>query len=484
MLSRARLAAKLTIPALLPPEGSNDSTELPTPYQSLGARGVNNLASRLLLTLFPANTPCFRLKIEDDVLEQMQQKRTEAEAALAQLERKVVDSFERAVYRPVLSEVLKHLVVTGNALLYRPEDGNPRMFRIDQFRAVRDASGNLIEVVVKECVHPNALPEEVLAACKVKPSEHKNVEVYTHIQWKSGRVKYHEEINDLVVPKSEGDHPQEKTPWIVLRWIAVANNDYGRGLVEEYIGDLESLEGISEAIITFAAVAAKILLMVRPNSSTNVDDINNAESGEAVVGNPDDVNFLQLEKGQDFSIAKQVYDELTQRISHAFLLRSGTVRDAERVTAEEIRADAQELEDVLGGTYTVLAAELQMPVVRREMVILQKKGKFPHLPDGVVNPIIVTGFEALGRNHATNKLRAFLQDASQLLGPQILQQWIKADAILKQLGTGHGIEALTDIIKTPEEVAEDQQNAILAQMGTSAAAPVAGQVAKAMTQQQ
>lgn len=482
VLSRARLASKLTIPALIPEEGTNDTTELPTPYQSLGARGVNNLSSKLLLTLFPANTPFVRLQIDEDVAAQLGESKTSAEEALAARERKVANRFESSNLRPILSETLKHLIVGGNAVLYRPEDGDARMFRIDQFCAVRDASGHMLELVIKECVHPSVLAAEVMAACEVKPSEHKNVEIYTHVKWEHGKVSYHEEINDIVVPDSAGSHPEDKTPWIVLRWTAVANNDYGRSLVEEYIGDLQSLEGIAEAIVSFAAVAAKIVLMIRPNSSTSAQDINEAETGEAVTGNPDDVGFLQLDKYYDFQVAKAVHDEITQRLSHAFLLRSGTIRNAERVTAEEIRDTAQELEDVLGGTYTVFASELQLPLVRREMAIMEKKRELPPLPKGVVSPIIVTGFEALGRNHATNKLRAFLSDAANLLGPAIVAQWVNPAVVLKQLGTGHGVEALSDLIKTPEQVQTDQQQMLMAQMGSQAAGPVAGQIAKAVTQ--
>ena len=49
-LNRGRECAKLTIPSLLPDSGSNFSTVNRTPFQSIGSRGVNHLASRDLLT--------------------------------------------------------------------------------------------------------------------------------------------------------------------------------------------------------------------------------------------------------------------------------------------------------------------------------------------------------------------------------------------------------------------------------------------------
>src|SRR5687767_367206 len=60
-LERARECARYTLPFLMPPEGHTKDTHFKTPWQGVGARGVNNLASKLLLTLLPPNSPFFRL---------------------------------------------------------------------------------------------------------------------------------------------------------------------------------------------------------------------------------------------------------------------------------------------------------------------------------------------------------------------------------------------------------------------------------------
>ena len=46
-LRRARDAAALTIPYLVPPDNNNNNTVYDTPFQGIGARGVNNLSSKL-----------------------------------------------------------------------------------------------------------------------------------------------------------------------------------------------------------------------------------------------------------------------------------------------------------------------------------------------------------------------------------------------------------------------------------------------------
>ena len=89
-LQRARDCSKVTIPGLIPDAGQGDRGRLKTPYQSLGARGVNYLASKLLITLFPPNSSFFKLEIDDlalRVAEQGPEIKTELDTALVQVER-------------------------------------------------------------------------------------------------------------------------------------------------------------------------------------------------------------------------------------------------------------------------------------------------------------------------------------------------------------------------------------------------------------
>ena len=72
-LDRARECSELTIPTLIPDDGFESSSEIYTPFQSVGARGVNNLASKLLLLLLPPNSPFFRLSLSGKTKEELEQ---------------------------------------------------------------------------------------------------------------------------------------------------------------------------------------------------------------------------------------------------------------------------------------------------------------------------------------------------------------------------------------------------------------------------
>lgn len=480
ILERARDCSDLTIPSLMPREGHNENSKLPQPYQSLGARGLNNLASKLALALLPAGNPFFRLNVSEGVAAEVENL-NEIQEELRKIENRAMKRVENSNLRIILHATLKQLAGAGNALLFMPDEGGARMFRLTQYCVVRDAMGNWRELVVKESVHPTTLDEEVVAAVGlvIDPTDDRNVDVFTRVERVGKKVEWYQEINDVEVPGSRGRTAFKNSPYIPLRWSAVENEDYGRGHVEEYLGDLRSLEGLSKSIIQFAAAAAKVIFLERPNSSTDIEALQEAESGEFVEGNPEDVVALQVEKFPDFQVAKATVDDLTLRLSHAFLLTTGTIRNAERVTAEEIRMQAQELEDVLGGVYTVLSQELQLPIVRRLMAQMKRAGDLPELPDGALEPVIVTGFDALGRGHELNKYRQYFADGTALFGPEFMMQF-DPTAVAALMATHHNVD-ISNIMKSEDQMATEGQQARMDTVIDKGTAPLvsgAMQVAK------
>ena len=158
-LERARESAELTIPYLYPPAGSNQATTYPTPYQAIGARGVMNLASKLMLALFPPQAPFFRLDVDDLVYRQIQgdpQQKATIEQGLAKIEKAVMDSIERNNDRVAVYEALKHLIVSGNALIFMGKDGL-KHYPLNRFVVNRDGNGNVLEIVTKELISRQVL---------------------------------------------------------------------------------------------------------------------------------------------------------------------------------------------------------------------------------------------------------------------------------------------------------------------------------------
>ena len=119
-LDMGRRAAKLTLPYLLTEEGQVDGGPLRTPWQSVGAKGCNVLASKMMLSLFPVNTTFFKLQVNDGELAAMPdvtpEVRSEIDLSLNKMERIVMQQIAESSDRVALHAAMKHLVVTGNAL--------------------------------------------------------------------------------------------------------------------------------------------------------------------------------------------------------------------------------------------------------------------------------------------------------------------------------------------------------------------------------
>ncbi len=483
-LDRGQECSELTIPSLLPPDGFHSSTDLYNPFQSVGARGVNNLASKLLLLLLPPNSPFFRLSVSGNAkrdLDQQKEIKSEVEKSLATIEREVSSKIEQLALRVSVFEALKHLIVAGNVLTYLPKKGTMRVFPLTNFVCKRDASGNIVEIVIEETIHPTYLDGDTLERISqfedYKPDE--ECELYTHIYKLNDKEFYTcQEVKGVKIESSQGTYPVDSLPYQALRMVRVDNEDYGRGYVEEFLGDLKSLEGLSQSLVESAAASSKVVFMVRPNSVTRKKDLANTRNGDIITGSGDDVAVLQAQKQYDLQVVERSIAKLEERLSYAFLLNTAIQRDAERVTAQEIRYMAQQLETAMGGIYSLLSQEFQLPLVTILMKRMSQANEIPSLPKNSVKPTIITGVEALGRGNDLQKLREFVAEIANLaqVNPAVVQS-LNTQDLIKRIATGLGIDT-EGLVKSDEELAQEQsaqedamQNQQKMQMAEKAIAP-------------
>lgn len=479
-LRRARDASRLTIPSIIPEEGSTGTTQLDQPYQSVGARGVNNLVAKLMLAMFPPGSPFFRLSITDKITGEAEQAGMENaeqvfEEALAGLERRCMERFEASNVRPVLHSSLKHLVVGGNGLVHRSKAGW-RLHPLSHYVCKRDPEGNVLDIVVKEGLSKMTLPEPVrlillekqaLLEKATDASAERTIDLYTRITREGKMWTVYQEVVDTEVPGTRSSHPLDRPHFLPLRWSEVEGESYGRGHVEEYIGDLASLESLSQSVIDFAAAASKILWLVSTGGVTDPEDLEKAPSGSFVEGDARDVTSLQLDKIQDFQIADSVAQRIEKRLEQAFLLTSSIQRNAERVTAEEIRIMASELEQALGGVYSNLSAELQRPLVQILLGQLKEDGDLGDVPKDALHAKIVTGLDGLGRQGDLVKWDILVSKMAETFGPQAVSEYVSVGAYTRKKADALGLD-ITGVIRSDEEVQaarqEQQDVAMQAQM--------------------
>jgi len=467
-LKAAEDAAKLTIPYLIhPDDNAKGMRQFKTPWQGVGAKGVVTLAAKLMLSLLPPQTSFFKLQVDDAKLgEYGPELKSELDLAFAKVERIILESIAASDDRVVVHQAMKHLVVAGNALIFMGKEGL-KLFPLNRYVIERDGNGNVLEIVTKESISKDII-QELVPELK---TEHANYEsndesdtdcdVYTHVKVNGNRVNWHQEVYDQIIPKSFGKAPTKATPWLPLRFNTVDGEDYGRGRVEEFIGDLKSLEALSQALVEGSAAAAKVVFTVSPSSSTKPKTLSEAGNGAIVQGRPDDIGVVQVGKTADFSTAFQVMQQLERRLSEAFLILS--VRQSERTTAEEVRMTQMELEQQLGGLFSLLTVEFLVPYLDRKLTVMQKDGSIPQIPKDYVHPTIVAGINALGRGQDRESLTMFMQTIAQTVGPEAMMQFINPDEVIKRLAAASGIDVL-NLVKSMQEIQGERQQQMEQQM--------------------
>ena len=479
-LTRVERYAGWTLPNIFPDDPLNEYDEMQNDYQSTGAQAVTNLANKIMMALFQPSRPFFRMNLSQtqktEIIEETDMNEAQIDAVLAEQERAAMRELDKKNGRVVMNDVVQHLIIAGNSLLYMPEEGKMQNYSLRDFTIKRDLRGDLVKVIIRETKAVVALSEELAAiAMSEGYGEEDDVSLYTCIQ-RINEKQYivWQELEDVChCHKKVGLYNKDNLPWIPLTWNLTRNKDYGTGLVENYSGDFHTLSTLAEASLDYVTILTDVKNLVDPTGMTNVREITESPSGAYVHGREEDLYVHTPQVSNNASFIENKEDKVERRIAAAFLLNTSVTRQAERVTAEEIRMQAQELEGSLGGVYSRLALELQHPLAVRLLAKLH-----PMFKD--IEPIIVTGLESLSRNSELDRMRLFFQDLLSLSEvPEQVADRIDYGNLIAVLGAGHGVDF--GKILLPEDVVKANQQA-KAQAQAQAAGMEAGAVAQAENQ--
>lgn len=404
---------------------------------------------------------------------------------MAELGYAIYDLMDSSTLRQTLAETIRHLVVAGNVLLYVAPDRQARIYRLDQYVVRRDSFGHPLNIVVKEAVYPSQLTQQIREACRLTQptgAGESRVDLYTVVEFKDGRAIQFEELNGHVVPGSRGEIDAENGGWFALRWRAIAGNDYGEGHCGDYLGDLITLDQLTGLLTQSTAAAARAVFFIDPMSGVTLQQWASANHGDALYGKGDAVTTVQLDKSQDLSICRSTVQDIERRLSDAFLRKGAAIRDAERVTAAEVRIISEELETTLGGVLTTLSAELQLPLVRRYQYLGTRDGVIEPLSKDI-KPRISTGLSALGKAATSTAIREWVGDLVGMFGGEA-SQYLNIEAIARTLALGANVENVEAMLIGADERAQAQQDAQIGQMAQAASPEIIRQIGAANQQQQ
>ena len=411
-LTKAEAYSKLTLPNVFP-EDSDLETETQHGFDSIGAKAVNNLVNKMVQVLFPSHVPFFKLDFSEEARLSLAAQNI-SDTALKEILNVATESAKRLQSKKgslvAFIEALKQLIIGGNTLLHVPKNSNIRAIPLSNYVVDRDSYGSEIEIITKQSKNINTFDDDIkealIEARKKKgiSDDSEDVDLYTYIKRSSKDEFDVVQTSFDIVLADKQSFKQKDSEWIPLTWNLAFNRDYGNGYVEDHCGDLYATEFLSEALAKGMVLMADVKYMLRPGSITRPEDIFETDTGEVITGDLKDVSVLQLENRANFETIHSVLQEYRRSIGQAFLMGHASRRQGERVTAYEVSLDARELELSLGGQYSLFAETWQKPFAN---MLVRDAGL--NLPDGTVEPSILTGLDALSKAGDLDKIRQYTE---------------------------------------------------------------------------
>ncbi len=465
-IRRCEKYAALTVPKVLLPEHvRQDSESVQYDWTSVGAQAVNHLVNKLGMALFNPGRPFFRLDAGPKLRKELATAKIPEEKlreVLVNGETEAIKVLDRRAVRPKVYDALRHLVVTGNVLIDFDDAENMRVIGLRNYVVKRSVSGKTQEVIVREHVMFDELEDDVKAACP-----HPDTAKVALLKWyrRSGKSwTMTQWVDNKQLPEPfNGKWTEETLPIHVLSWDLSDAHDYGTGLVEAYSGDFTAISVMAESELKSAILASEFRWLADPAGTTDVNDFKTSVNGDILPGRKDDLTLVHMTSTSALTEIANASEKIVRRLGAAFLLGSAMTRQAERVTAEELRQQAQELESSLGGVYSRLAVDLQLPMA---VWLLADVGV--EVNGTQLIPTIVTGLDALSRTADAQNLVLALQDLAgiALLPPEV-QARLQLGAIITTLFAARGLIP-TSYLKPEEQVQQEQ--AELQQQAQAAAA--------------
>jgi hypothetical protein len=484
-LDRAENCAKVTIPSLFMEDGSSSQDDLKVGYaQGFGATLVKHLVGKFAMSILPANQSFYRLSAGNKAMEELTQGDAKARQAVEHILVQVEDGIMRYInntnFRTSLYPALRLACVTGESIVEKLDgqnkykvhnSGNYKVHNLRNYVVKRDFAGNVLHLLFKEKLVFDTVPEEIQGFLDDK-EEDETIDLYTHIYMNEGKYNFYQEVEGNKF--KEGTLKELTDRFIFVRWNVIDGEDYARGMVEDYYESFVNLEKQMKVLVENAVVAGKTVFTVNPNGMTRLKDYVGARHGDVIIGNETDIGTVKTNKHVDLQLTYNLVQDIKKELSTSFLLSGSSIRDAERVTAQEVQLIATENESAFGGIYTSIASDIQMPLVRNAIKELKIEGM-----DGI-DIIITSGIEALGRNVEQMKTARLVQDLSmlaQLVGQESIVSTINVEAMVNSMviNSGVGNKGFTYSIAEQEANAKAKAQESMAQQAMNPALAQAGQ---------
>ena len=464
------------------------------------SQAVDNLASKLTLVLFPPSQKIFKQELKRADMDRLVALLSQPEFAeslniqedvdlekeinlrLARDTVSIMQEINETPIRALTFKIFRYLIVTGNCLPFIPDNlQEMQAIRPDKYVVSRDNSGNVLNLIVKMGIDQRLISK--MDETQVDPNEihESDISVFTSMKLIKGDMYLLEQATSSGIQlfKPRKTNFLESPFMEPLRWVVVDGENYGRGHVEQFFGGISTFEGLEQLMLKGTSAVAKVLPFLRPGSTTTIEDITEKETGEVIRGDPEDYEIKQASgKISDFSVVASKSDSIARQIKEAFLMTSSVQRDAERVTAEEFSTLAKELDERLGGMFTVQSNALVKPFVEKVRFRQQQNGDVTVYPKNMnVLVKLFVGMEALGRGQELNNLTR----ATDVLANYGLMDQINRNELTNRILSAHGVDT-ENLVFSPKQIAQQQKISQQQEIERESASSVVNQIGSTVRQ--
>lgn len=456
VVAKARDYARYTLPyicAQSAQSGDGRRQQLERDYQSVGAFLISNVSAKLAEALFPSN----RRMVRVDIKGEHRSRASSIDSALLAIETELVKIARANGGYAQLIECIQHLYVTGQCCLRRLSGGGYLVYGLNSFVTRRDSYGTVVDAVIREYIDYSQIPEDIREANNLKDNL-KPWELYTRVHHVGEIVQVIQKLADRGSIIGTAEYPIKGCPFIFPTLHLSSGEHYARGEVETYAGDFQRLSNLSEAGVLYEVEALKVLHITR-GAGPAIEDLRSAGCGE-FIELPQQTE-VEAYEGGDYNKLAQVNAEVNsiiQRLYQAFAY-AGSQRDAERVTAEEVRRVATEADRSSASAYSILGKTLQIPLA---YVLLEEMDSqlFQGVAGGSISLDVSAGLDALGRTIESQQLmQALSESGNALVAVQNINQVsggiLDPIKIMQQIFTANGVE-LDDYTKPKEQLQQEQ----------------------------
>jgi hypothetical protein len=473
--TRAKNISSITLPYVFRDVSANQTTAYADSIQqSFCGRLVNTLTSKLTMGILPPSASPFKLVIDNNALVEAGYDPgmiAEVNLLISQATNTINSEIEKQQIRNTLFDINLQNIIAGSIIMEKVKNNGIKIHTLRSFVADLDSRGEMFGMCIVETL--KKLPDGI------EPKEEKEeYELYTMCIYDKQAKKWvmTQELEKEIVNTIE--YTEKKFPFqhIGFRW--VPGDKYHRPYAEDYYNDMVQYNTLSEVLTQGSVVASKSLIFVdQRGNRTRKEDVVDSRNGDVVDGNAADVTSFQLGKNFDFQVPLERLTDIGKNLAQAFMMAEGITRNAERVTAEEIRVMAQELEQSnLSGVYTKMTSQFTKKIV--EWVMQELGIEFKE-----ISAHIVTGLDALGRSAENQKFMAFIQS---MMGLGLIDK-LNIDEVVSRMAGYENINT-NNLLKSAQQIQTEQEQAMqqsmMAQGANSIGSKAGDMLTNAMAQQQ